>query len=127
MVVTCVFAQAPKYVLFEHFTQASCRPCASQNPAFQTNILDANPKIVRHIAYHTSWPGTDPMFSHNPSENAARTSFYNITGVPSIKLMGNQKYGAPGSYSQSDVDNQFNMGSPIQIKVQKLTMIVQEG
>ncbi|MBK8472505.1 MAG: hypothetical protein IPL33_10250 [Sphingobacteriales bacterium] len=32
-------AQVPRFVLFEHFTQASCGPCADQNPAFQDAIL----------------------------------------------------------------------------------------
>ena len=37
-----LFSQATKYVLFEHFTQASCGPCASQNPGFQDDILAKN-------------------------------------------------------------------------------------
>jgi hypothetical protein len=66
-------AQAPKYALFEHFTQASCVPCAQQNPGFQSSILEANPNTVRHIAYHTYWPGVDEMHDYNESEIDART------------------------------------------------------
>ena len=33
--MTLIFGQSAKrYTLFEHFTQASCGPCAAQNPAF---------------------------------------------------------------------------------------------
>jgi hypothetical protein len=110
-------AQAPKFVLFEHFTQASCGPCASQNPAFENNILLPNEKVVRHIAYHTSWPGTDPMHTHNPTENAARTSYYGVSGVPSVTMQGNHKTGSPARFSQKDIDTQFASLSPIKIKV----------
>lgn len=114
------FGQAAKFVLFEHFTQASCGPCAAQNPAFQANILNANPGKVRHIAYHTSWPGVDPMYNHNATENDARTQFYGVNGVPHVEMMGNVKEGAPGAFTQADVDEQFVAGSPIKIEVSEI-------
>lgn len=113
-------AQVPRHVLFEHFTQASCGPCASQNPGFKTSILDANPSKVKHIAYHTSWPGTDPMYNFNSGANGARTSFYSVSGVPSITLMGNKKTGAPGNFTQADVDNTWNASSPIKMEVSEV-------
>jgi hypothetical protein len=120
MISGTTWAQAPKYVLFEHFTQASCGPCAAQNPAFETNILQANPGTVRHIAYHTSWPGVDPMYNYNSTEVNTRTSFYNVTGVPFVALLGNQKTGNPGAFTQGDIDEQFAMGSPIKIVVSEV-------
>lgn len=110
-------AQAPRFVLFEHFTQASCGPCAAQNPGFQSTILTPNPNTVRHIAYHTSWPGVDPMYNANPTEPTDRVNYYGVTGVPHVEMNGNQKTGAPGAFTQADVDNQFAMGSPIKISV----------
>lgn len=118
--VADVAAQAPRFVLFEHFTQASCGPCAQQNPGFQNNILTPNPNTVRHIAYHTSWPGVDPMYNHNPTEPTDRVNYYNVTGVPSISMNGNQKTGQPGAFTQADVDNQFAMGSPIKVSVSEV-------
>ena len=53
-------AQTTRLVLAEEFTQASCPPCASQNPAFN-NILNTNGTKVVAIKYQTSWPGVDPM------------------------------------------------------------------
>lgn len=111
------FAQAPKYVLFEHFTQASCAPCAAQNPGFQEGVLNTNPLTVRHIAYHTEWPGVDPMNAHNAIEVDNRVSFYQVTGVPHVVLMGNKKRGAPGGFSQNDVNTTFEETSPISIRV----------
>ncbi|TND09992.1 MAG: hypothetical protein FD123_674 [Bacteroidetes bacterium] len=110
-------AQAPRFVLFEHFTQASCGPCAAQNPGFQSTVLNPNPTTVRHIAYHTSWPGVDPMYNFNPTEPTDRVNYYGVTGVPHVEMNGNQKTGQPGAFTQADVDNQFAMGSPIKISV----------
>lgn len=45
-----------RLVLVEHFTQASCGPCASQNPALKA-VLDANQGKVVALKYQTSWPG----------------------------------------------------------------------
>lgn len=110
-------AQAPKYAFFEHFTQASCGPCAQQNPGFQSSILELNTSTVRHIAYHTSWPGVDPMYNHNPSQSDARVDYYNVTGVPAVYLEGNKKSGGPGAFTQQDVDEQVAATSPIKITV----------
>lgn len=110
-------SQAARFVLFEHFTQASCGPCAAQNPAFESGILNPNPDKVRHIAFHTSWPGTDPMYTHIAAENDARTTYYGVSGVPDMYMNGNQKNAQPGGFSQADVDWQFSLGSPIKIKV----------
>ena len=112
-----LYAQAFKFPLFEHFTQASCSPCAAQNPGFQTSILNANPVTVHHIAYHTSWPGVDPMYSLNPTDPTDRVNYYNVSGVPSITLMGNAKTGQPGAFSQGDVDAQVAATSPLKVTV----------
>ena len=117
IVASSTYAQAPKFVLFEHFTQASCGPCASQNPAFEANILNANLQTVSHIAYHTSWPGVDEMNAANPTEVADRVTYYTVTGVPNVVLQGNYKQGAPGAMTQADVNAQFSMGSPVKIEV----------
>jgi hypothetical protein len=92
-------------------------PCAAQNPAFESGILNPNPDKVRHIAFHTSWPGVDPMYTHIAAENDARTTYYGVSGVPDMYMNGNQKNAQPGGFSQADVDWQFSLGSPIKIKV----------
>ncbi|MEO8147364.1 MAG: Omp28-related outer membrane protein [Bacteroidia bacterium] len=110
-------AQSFKFPVFEHFTQASCAPCAAQNPGFQSSILNANSVTVHHIAYHTSWPGFDPMYNLNPTDPTDRVGYYNVTGVPSVTLMGNAKTGGPGSFSQADVDAQIAATSPLKVTV----------
>jgi hypothetical protein len=112
-----LFAQCYKYPLFEHFTQASCGPCAQQNPGFQSSILDPNPNSLRHIAYHTSWPGTDPMYSANTSQSNDRVSYYGVTGVPDVFLEGNYKEAQPGGMTMTDVNDVISKTSPIKIVV----------
>ena len=116
------FGQAKKNVIFEHFTNASCGPCASQNPVFQDNILNQNFGRIHHIAYHTSWPGTDPMNAYNPTEVQARVTYYGVTGVPNMRMQGNKYNGSPAGVTQEMVDNVASESSPIRIKVKETTI-----
>ena len=114
-----LFAQAKKYPLFEHFTQASCDPCAAQNPAFQAIYL-ANESNVHHIAYHTSWPGYDPMYDFNPSESEGIVSYYGVTSVPNMILDG-KNIGSPENVSEDLINNAATLYSPIGIYVNEVT------
>ena len=110
------YCQAPKFVLIEQFTQASCGPCAAENPAFKSSVLDVYPGTVRHVAYHTNWPGTDPLNTYNAADVQTRVGVYNVTGVPYMALLGSTKMGNI-AISGADVDPQLETTSPIQIKV----------
>lgn len=111
---------AQRYVLLEHFTQASCGPCASYNPEFEKNIVHANPDKVHHIAYHTSWPGKDPMYSVNTTENDTRTQYYNITGVPDVVMLGD-KNSVPNAFGvwQNDINTLVANGSPLAVVIEE--------
>ena len=80
--------------MIEEATNASCAPCAASNPIFQ-QFLSQNFGGAISVRYHASWPGVDPMYSHNTTENTARITYYGITGVPNYALDGT-KYGVPG-------------------------------
>lgn len=82
-----VSAQSPRKVLYEHFTQASCGPCASVNPNLHP-ILERNKDVLVRITHQVSWPGYDPMNKDNPSEVANRVSYYGINAVPSSRMNG---------------------------------------
>ncbi|MBE0642821.1 MAG: T9SS type A sorting domain-containing protein [Bacteroidetes bacterium] len=112
-------AQARKIVLFEHFTNASCGPCASQNPVFEQNIRDKNKGNYIHVAYHTVWPGRDPMNAYNKDDVAARVTYYNVTGVPDMVMLGNQYNGGPSGVSQEILDRASAQSSPLRIRVQE--------
>jgi hypothetical protein len=103
-----------RMVLVEHFTQASCGPCATQNPALKT-LLDANPTKVVALKYQVSWPGFDPMYLQNPTEVDARVQYYGVTGVPNSVMDGSGP-GSPGTIvTQSTIDNRYNTAAPLNI------------
>ena len=56
-----VQAQVAQMPIVEHFTQASCGPCASQNPTLYTTLGTFGSANYAKITYQTSWPGVDPM------------------------------------------------------------------
>ncbi len=121
---TSVHAQTQRTVFVEQFTQASCGPCASQNPAF--NILLANNSTTNKVIslkYQTSWPGVDPMNAQNASEVATRVSYYGVSGVPEALIdgvngPGTAPYvGAPAAVTQTHLNNRYAITSPISLTV----------
>jgi hypothetical protein len=112
-----VLAQSQRLVLVEEFTQASCGPCASQNPAFNA-LMAANTTKVVSIKYQTSWPGVDPMNAQNPTDVSSRVTYYNVTGVPhglvdgvSIPNDCNAYVGAPACLNQSEINTAYAVPS----------------
>lgn len=79
------FPQAKK-VLFEEFTNASCAPCAANNPALKSFIESKGDTIVA-VMYHTNFPGFDPMYNANPGQvEERRTGYYSdVNAVPWLK------------------------------------------
>src|ERR1035437_2179900 len=95
------FSQSQRFVMFEEFTNASCGPCASQNPAFDA-LLNSNTSKCTSIKYHTNWPGVDPMNAQNPTDAGARVTYYQVTGVPyacmdGSPITGSNYVGAPAN------------------------------
>ena len=111
-----VMAQSQRMVLAEEFTNASCGPCASQNPAFDA-LLQQNTDKITSIKYHMSWPGTDPMYNHNTVDNNARRAVYGINGVPHVHMDGNWWDGMPSQVTQSRINSAYAIPSPFEIKV----------
>ncbi len=112
------FGQSQRLVLVEEFTQASCGPCAAQNPGFNT-LLAANPTKAISVKYQTSWPGVDPMNAQTQTWVAPRVTYYNVTGVPHGTMDGTDIVndcsaytGAPACLSQSEIDAEYAVPSP---------------
>lgn len=113
----------PLKVLTEEFTQASCGPCAAQNPAFNTLLSSVSDKVVP-LKYQTSWPGYDPMNEHNPGDVQTRVTYYGVTGVPSVRLagdvtpMGGSYAGAPSNVTGAMINNIYNDSTPVALTVE---------
>ncbi|MDX9906761.1 MAG: T9SS type A sorting domain-containing protein [Bacteroidales bacterium] len=114
-------SQSQRMVLIEEATNASCGPCASQNPAFD-NLLNQNRDILTAIKYHWYFPGYDPMHNHNTVENNARVSYYGINGVPTATIDGDipngptfSYPGGPHGYTQALLDEYAAIPSPFNL------------
>jgi hypothetical protein len=119
--ITGLKAQSTRLSLIEEATNASCGPCASQNPGFDA-LLDQNRDIITAIKYHWYYPGTDPMNAQNPVENNGRVAYYGINGVPTAAIDGvipdGSSFGYPGSpagYTQAVLDQYSAVPSPFNI------------
>ncbi len=81
-------AQFVRKVLFEEATNASCGPCAANNPALKAYIDSKGDSIIA-IMYHASFPGTDAMYLHNPSQNSERyAAYYGMNAMPWLNVDG---------------------------------------
>jgi hypothetical protein len=117
------YSQSQRMVLIEEATNASCGPCASQNPAFDI-LLNQNRDILTAIKYHWYFPGYDPMHNHNTVENLARVAYYNINGVPTASIDGDipdgptfSYPGGPHGYTQALIDEYAAIPSPFNISL----------
>lgn len=117
---TGVFAQSQRMVLLEHFTQASCPPCATYNPLVKQYFENTTTSATA-IKYQTSWPGTDPMNAHNPGDVQARVTYYGVSGVPDVVIDGNVAQGNPGTLfaggQSSTMDTRATVASDFDITV----------
>ena len=110
------YSQSQRLVLLEHFTQASCGPCATYNPQINS-WLNANPDKFTAIMVHTSWPGYDPMYNQNPTESGSRTTFYSINSVPHSVIDGNYFNGHPANWNMNTINTRYAEPSPFNIHI----------
>lgn len=128
-------AQADRLVLLEEFTNASCPPCASQNPAYNA-LVDQNRNKVVSIKWQTAFPGFDPMNQHNADDvdvhyRKYATVYPDFGGVPTTFLDGElppRNYGngagawggylgGPYGYTQAVIDFAAAQPAPVAIDV----------
>ncbi|RMD50173.1 MAG: T9SS C-terminal target domain-containing protein [Ignavibacteria bacterium] len=112
-------AQVRKIVLLEEATNASCGPCAANNPKLQDFFRHYFGGVVS-VRYHAWWPGTDPMYSLNQNENRDRIQYYSISGVPNYLMDGTDE-GVPSSPAAmfQQMKTGLAKGSPVKIIVAK--------
>ncbi|MBK9107125.1 MAG: Omp28-related outer membrane protein [Saprospiraceae bacterium] len=109
--------QSPRKVLVEHFTQASCGPCAYYNPLIAP-ILERNQSKVCKIAYQVSWPGVDPMNKDNASEVQTRVNYYEVQGVPDAFLNASSLGAPTNTITDAAIQSAALIPSPYKIEIQ---------
>jgi len=118
------FSQSQRMVLIEEGSNASCGPCAAQNPAFKV-LLDANTTKVIPLKYQWYFPGFDPMHNHNPTEaNGRFDGYYGQNGVPTAMIdgtvpsFGGTPYdGAPAGFTQALIDTRYAVPASFDIEL----------
>ncbi len=115
--VSTSLAQSQRLVLVEHFTQASCGPCAAANPTLEATLNSNSTKAVS-IKHQVSWPGSDPMNAHYPAGPNDRRVYYGVSGVPNTVLGGTSGPGAPNTIvTNSTINNRYAVPSPFDMSV----------
>ncbi len=114
-------AQVQRTCLAEAFSNASCGPCASQNPAYNT-LMAGNTNKVITVKYQWYFPGFDPMNAQNPTEPNARIGYYGQSGVPCGVLDGTlwagpNYVGALANADQTEIDTRWGVSSPFNITI----------
>ncbi|MDX1911636.1 MAG: Omp28-related outer membrane protein [Saprospiraceae bacterium] len=116
MCAAVVSAQHKRRVLIEEFTNASCPPCAAQNPAFNA-VVAANMQYLTPIKYQTNWPGFDPMNVQTQAEVQPRVNYYGVTGVPNGRQNGTLEVFPMTSYTATMIQNAYNTLTPVTISI----------
>lgn len=94
-----------RLVLFEEFTNTSCAPCSEFSPSLDKTIYERMGDMVA-ITYHGYFPSKrDPFYLANTVDAMARLNYYDVTGVPSLRVDG-EHAGARGyeEYLDSYID-----------------------
>jgi len=103
-----------RLVLAEMFTNTSCSYCYQANITLD-QLVNAHPDEFVAIRYHVWWPSSsDPYYRYNISENTARTNYYGVSGVPTLKVDGFIDGGGYPSY-WTRILNRYYMESPMEI------------
>ncbi|MCC7431790.1 Omp28-related outer membrane protein [bacterium] len=103
----------------EDFSNASCIPCVEANVFLKEVLEEDTSGRLFAIKYAVSWPQvTDPFFQANPSENAARYTYYNILQAPTTIVNGTER---PSSISKTEIKQKIaeaqNKINPLSIEV----------
>lgn len=115
LVCSMGYAQTPsKLVLIEAFSNASCPPCAANNPQMNA-LLSNNTNKAVSVKFQANFPGFDPMNAQNPTENNGRRTYYGVNAVPGVMVDGTTGPINSGSINQSNIDDAYNVGTDVDL------------
>lgn len=112
-----VQAQVAKMPVIEHFTQASCGPCASQNPTLYNTLGTFGSNNYVKLTYQVSWPGVDPMNAEYPAGPNDRRNYYGVTGVPNASLNGGAVAGPNTAVTSSTLASAATLTTPYEMEI----------
>jgi hypothetical protein len=113
-----VHAQFTRIVLVEELTSVTCEPCAEAGKIIDEIAAELPARLVT-VRYHTFFrPPADPFYEANKGESDARRTFYEVIGIPVIRVDGSL---APPATNKTEVRDRINdelaTESPIRLDV----------
>lgn len=132
-ICSTLFGQAPRTILIEDFSSATCPPCALTNPIFRA-FLEPFGKSVVSVAFQCHIPVTgDPMYAQNIPDVSTRVAYYAINTAPNCRVDG--KISAPGTsnpdhplnVTASYLNARLAVTSPIEINVDHKLLLGSNG
>lgn len=114
------FAQVPKKIIVEHFTNTRCSICSSRNPGFYENLNKQTD--VLHISYHPSSPyDSCELNKHNRAENDGRTKYYDVYGGTPRLIIQGAVVPSFADYSMDAIFESYKeQTSPLSIAIEQL-------
>lgn len=118
---TSAYAQFERIVLLEELTSVTCGPCAEAGEIIN-QIASEHPSRLATIRYHTYFrPPADRFYEANKTESDARRTFYEVVGIPVVRVDGSL---APPATDEQEVRNrveqQLATESPIRLEVTQM-------
>jgi thiol-disulfide isomerase/thioredoxin len=102
--------------LIESFTAHNCGPCATGNPILDA-VVDNNYPAVAHLKFVTVFLGqTDPRRLFNPTDNAARVSYYGINSIPTAVINGTSDKNS-ASVNNNDISSGDNLPGQVDVLI----------
>ncbi|HVZ38556.1 MAG TPA: Omp28-related outer membrane protein [Candidatus Kapabacteria bacterium] len=112
------FAQYPRVVLFEEFTNLTCKPCTTATPIL--NALEiAHANHIAMIRFHPNLPlSGDPFYNANKPQNDARQTYYGVSALPHGRADGiSSVVVTQEGEVQDKVNERLAMESPVKVDV----------
>jgi len=100
-------ANAQRFSVYEVFSGENCPPCAAYNPGNWT-LLSANTSKAMLLKYQVPIPSAGPLYNANPTNSAARRTYYGVTSAPSGGLNG-AGFANIANFTQAQIDAGYNV------------------
>lgn len=103
-------SQCTKYAVVENFTNVGCGPCYSAHLIFD-DMMATYPTEVFGIGYHINYPDPeDPMYLHASDQMEYIQEYYDVFGVPHIKVGGVWAGGIDEEIVDAELDETASIG-----------------
>ncbi len=117
MGIVSAFYYSDRTVVGELITNTGCTPCKPANDTLDQIFPDYPDNLVL-IRYHAWWPSSsDPFYTYNATENAARINYYGADYAPHFHIDGIVDGDADRDNWRSMIETEMQKKAPLKISV----------